>query len=342
MSKEYNSKPVVVITGASAGVGRATAQAFGRLGASIGLLARGQAGLEGAKADVENDGGRALIVKADVSDAEEVEQAAATVEDEFGPIDIWVNNAMVSVFARAEEITPEEYKRVMDVNFLGYVNGTLAALKRMRKRNRGTIVQVGSALAYRGIPLQAAYCASKHAVEGFTDSLRAEILHDKLNIHVTQVHLPAVNTPQFGWVRNKLGHHGQPVPPIFQPEVVADAIVWAAHNKRREVFAGFPAAQAIVGNKLFPNIGDWYLAKNGYDAQKADQPYDESQPDNLYHPLDDEEDHGAHGAFGDNARDDSWYIPIVKNRNPLALIGSMITGAVAMFGTNQRKEKTSG
>lgn len=337
---ETHTNPVVAITGASAGVGRATAVAFARQGASIALLARGEAGLHGARVDVERHGSRALIIPTDVSDPETVEAAAVRVEAELGPIDIWVNNAMVSVFARAEDITPDEYRRVTEVNYLGYVYGTLAALKRMRQRNRGTIVQVGSALAYRGIPLQAAYCASKHAVEGFTDSLRAEILHDGLDIHLTQVHLPAVNTPQFGWVRNKLGYHGQPVPPIFQPEVAADAIVWAAFNRRREVFAGFPAARAIVGNKLFPGVGDRFLAHNGYDSQTTDEPYGADEPDNLWQPLDQEQDYGARGIFGDKAKDDSWYLPLAKNRNALA--AAIVLGAFgALFGIGQVKEEAS-
>jgi len=336
---------VVVITGASAGVGRASAIAFARKGASVALIARGEAGLNGAKQDVEDAGGRAIVIKTDVSDPEQVEAAAAEVEEKLGPITIWVNNAMVSVFARAEDITPDEYRRVTEVNYLGYVYGTLSALKWMRPRNRGTIVQVGSALAYRGIPLQAAYCASKHAVEGFTDSLRAEIIHDGLDIHVTQVHLPAVNTPQFGWVRNKLGYHGQPVPPIFEPEVVAEAIVWAAHNRRREVFAGFPAAKAIIGNKLFPNIGDHFLANNGYDAQKTNEPYSADEPDNLYHPLDDKEDRGAHGAFSNKAKSESWYMPIAKNRNLIAAAATLVGGAslTAIFdGSDQTEGKHNG
>jgi NAD(P)-dependent dehydrogenase (short-subunit alcohol dehydrogenase family) len=332
---------VVVITGASAGVGRATARAFARQGASIGLLARGQAGLEGAKRDVEQAGGRAVIVKTDVSDAEQVESAATQVENALGPIDIWVNNAMVSVFAPADEITPDEYRRVMDVIFHGYVHGTLTALRRMRPRNRGTIIQVGSALAYRGIPLQAPYCAAKHAIQGFTDSLRAELLHDKVNIHVTHVHLPAVNTPQFGWVRNRLGYHGQPVPPIFQPELAADAIAWAADNNRREVYVGFSAAKAIMGDKIFPAIGDRYLAQSGYEAQMTDQPYSVEEPDNLFTPLDDETDHGARGAFSDKARNSSWYMPLVKNRNVLTVAATALLSSLALLvGTNQVKENT--
>jgi len=341
--QETQKPPVVVITGASAGVGRATARVFAERGASIALLARGEAGLQGAKQDVEQRGGRALVIKADVSDPAAVERAATQIEAELGPIDIWINNAMVSVFARAQDITPDEYRRVMDVNFHGYVYGTLSALKRMRLRNHGVIVQVGSALAYRGIPLQAAYCASKHAIEGFTDSLRAELIHDNLDIHLTMVHLPAVNTPQFGWVRNKLGVHGRPVPPIFEPDVAAQAIVWAAFNRRREVFAGFPAAKAIVGNKLFPNIGDRYLGHNGYEAQKTDIPYSLDQPDNLWQPLDDDEDHGARGRFGENARQASWYLSVAKNRNLLAAAFAAVLGSVgALFGMKRARSELDG
>lgn len=341
--KDRHYHPVVVITGASAGVGRATARAFGQMGASVGLLARGEAGLLAAKEEVEQAGGQALAIQTDVSNDVEVENAAERIEDELGPIAIWVNNAMVSVFARAEDITPEEYRRVTDVNYLGYVFGTLAAVRRMRKRNSGTIVQVGSALAYRGIPLQAAYCATKHAIEGFTDSLRAELIHDGLNIHLTQVHLPAVNTPQFGWVRNKLGYQARPVPPIFEPQVMADAIVWAAFNRRREVFAGFPAAKAIVGNKLFPNIGDHFLARNGYDAQKTDTPTRDDQLDNLWTPLDNTMDHGARGTFSENAHSESWYVPLVKNRNAIFMGLSVFLASIgAVLGLAQAKAGSDG
>ena len=262
MSTKKNSKPeVVMITGASAGIGRATAQAFAKRGAHIGLLARGREGLEGAKREVEKLGGRGLVLVADVADDKAVEAAAEKLESEFGPIDIWINDAMASVFSPIMEMTPEEFRRVTDVTYLGYVWGTMAALRRMRPRNRGVIVQVGSALAYRGIPLQSAYCAAKHAIQGFTDSLRCELIHDKKDIHVCIVEMPAVNTPQFGWVKNKLPNKAQPVPPIFQPEVAADAIVFAATHKRREIYVGFPTVEAIIGNKIAPGILDHYLAE---------------------------------------------------------------------------------
>src|ERR1044072_2691490 len=243
------AKPeVVIITGASAGVGRATARAFAREGAYIGLLARGRDGLEGARRDVEELGGRALALPTDVSDAEAVERAAEAVEQGFGPIDVWVNNAMVSVFSPVKEMRPEEYRRVTEVTYLGYVYGTLAALKRMLPRDRGVILQVGSALAYRGIPLQSAYCASKHAIQGFVDSLRSELIHDGSRVRVTMVQLPAMNTPQFEGVRSRLPRKPQPVPPIYQPEIGAEAILFAARNDRRAVYGGYPTGAGRVGN----------------------------------------------------------------------------------------------
>ena len=255
---------VVVVTGASAGLGRAIAQAFARTeNARIGLIARGKDGLEGAKRDVEALGGIGLILQADVSDASAVESAAQRVEDELGPIDVWVNDAMTSVFSPIKEMTAAEFKRVSEVNYLGFVNGTLAALKRMLPRDHGHIIQVGSALAYRGIPLQAAYCASKHAIQGFMDSLRCELLHDKSRVRVTMVQMPAMNTPQFGWVKSRLRNKAQPVPPIFQPEVAAKAVVYASRHQRREIYVGMPSMKAIIGNKLFPGLLDHHLAQKG-------------------------------------------------------------------------------
>src|SRR5436305_12863403 len=236
-------REVVVITGASAGIGRATARAFGKRGAKVGLIARGRDGLEAAKREIEELGGEAIVLPLDVADENAIEQAAAEVERTFGPIDIWINNAMLSVFSPIMEMTPSDYRRVTEVTYLGYVWGTLAALRRMQPRDRGTIVQVGSALAYRGIPLQSAYCAAKHAIQGFHDSLRTELLHQHSNVHVTMVQLPAVNTPQFDWVLSRLPRRPQPVPPIFQPEVIADAIVWAAYSGRREINVGWPASK---------------------------------------------------------------------------------------------------
>jgi NAD(P)-dependent dehydrogenase (short-subunit alcohol dehydrogenase family) len=305
---DQNGTPeVVVITGASAGVGRATAVAFAKRGARVGLLARGREGLEGARAEVESAGGKALVVPTDVSDAEAVEAAAQRIEQDLGPIDVWVNNAMISVFSPVKEMTAEEFRRVTEVTYLGTVYGTLAALKRMLPRNRGSIVQVGSALAYRAIPLQAAYCGSKHAIQGFTESLRSELLHDRSDIQLTMVQMPALNTPQFGWVRSRLPREPQPVPPIFQPEVAAEAIYWAAHHGRDELWVGWPAVKAIVGNRIIPRALDRYLARTGYDSQQTDEPADlENRRDNVFEALDDSEDYGTHGSFDDRSLDKSY------------------------------------
>src|SRR5438046_2723919 len=259
---------VIVITGASAGVGRAAARKFARHGARIGLLARGVDGLKAAQREVQKLGSEASIIPTDVANAEQVEAAAEKVETELGPIDIWVNNAMTSVFSPIKQMTPEEFRRVTEVTYLGYVYGTLAALKRMLPRDRGVIVQVGSALAYRGIPLQSAYCAAKHAVQGFCDSLRCELLHDNSGVRLTMVQLPALNTPQFGWVKSRLPRKAQPVPPIFQPEVAAEAIYFAAHNPRREFYVGAPSVEVIVANKIAPGLLDRYLASTGSDSEQ--------------------------------------------------------------------------
>ena len=318
---------VVVVTGASAGLGRAIAHAFARECARVGLLARGRAGLEGAKREVEQLGGEAVIVPTDVADAAAVEAAAAQVEEKFGPIDIWVNNAMCSVFSPVKEMQPDEYKRVTEVTYLGFVYGSLAALKRMLPRDRGTIVQVGSALAYRGIPLQSAYCAAKHAIQGFCDSLRCELLHDKSNVRVVMVQMPAMNTPQFDWVKSRLPRKAQPVPPIFQPEVAADAVVYAAHSNRREVYVGGPTVEAIVGNKIAPAFADWYLSRNCFDAQQTDEPENAGRPNNLYEPVDNERDHGTHGRFDSRSSDFSLQVWANKNRNWLTLGGFALIAA---------------
>jgi NAD(P)-dependent dehydrogenase (short-subunit alcohol dehydrogenase family) len=328
-----SQRQVVMITGASAGVGRATAIAFAKRGARIGLLARGRAGLEAARRDVLAAGGEALICIADVSNAEQVEAAAAALEREFGPIDVWVNNAMNSVFSPIIEMTPEDYKRVTEVTYLGFVYGSLSALRRMRPRNRGVIVQVGSALAYRGIPLQSAYCAAKHAIEGFCDSLRTELLHERSRIRVTMVQLPAINTPQFNWVKSRLRGRAQPVPPIFQPEVAADAILWAADHHRAEIYLGWPTVKAIVANKILPQRVDKYLATHGYDSQQANEPESENRPHNLYTPLDDAEDAGAHGRFDDQARDFSWQFLFSRYRTPIALAALTLAGVALARGS---------
>jgi NAD(P)-dependent dehydrogenase (short-subunit alcohol dehydrogenase family) len=315
---------VVVVTGASAGLGRAIVRAFARQGAHIGLLARGRDGLEGARRDVEDLGGKALVIPADVADAEVIERAAEAIEQEFGPIDIWINNAMVSVFSPVIKMTPEEYKRVTEVTYLGVVYGTLAALKRMLPRNRGVIVQVGSALAYRGIPLQSAYCAAKHAIQGFCDSLRSELIHDKSNVRVTMVQLPAMNTPQFSWVKSRLPRKPQPVPPIYQPEIGAEAVLFAAHNDRREMYVGYPTVEAIIGDKIAPGFADWYLARNGYDAQQTSENVESDRRDNLWEPV--PGDHGAHGTFGDRAAGSSPQLWATKNRNWLTIAGAGVAG----------------
>lgn len=294
----------VVITGASAGLGRATAREFGRHGARVGLLARGIDGLQAAKREIEKLGGKALAIPTDVSEAGAVEAAASAVEEEFGPIDIWVNNAMTSVFSPVKEMLPEEFKRVTDVTYLGVVYGTLAALKRMLPWNSGTIVQVGSALAYRSIPLQSAYCAAKHAIAGFTTSLRCELLHDSSKVRITMVQMPALNTPQFRWVKSRLKKKARPVPPIFQPEVGARAIYYAAHHDRREIYVGWPTVEAIISNKIAPGLLDRYLGRTGYASQQTSEPEDPGRPDNLWKPL--AGDHGAHGVFDCQAKSNSY------------------------------------
>jgi short-subunit dehydrogenase len=306
-------KEIVVVTGASAGVGRATVRRFAQAGADVALIARGEAGLEAARAEVEAAGGRALALSLDIADAAAVEKAAARVEEELGPIDIWVNDAMTTVFAEATEITADEFRRVTEVDYLGFVWGTQAALKRMLPRDRGSIVQVGSALAYRGIPLQSAYCGAKHAILGFTASLRAELMHKKSSVRVCMVQMPALNTPQFDWCDNKMERRSQPVPPIYQPEVAADAIYWAAHHRRREVYVGASTAVVIAGNKLLPSLGDWYLGKTGY----ASQQYDGSpsrERSNLWEPVDDTRDFGAHGSFTARAHGRSLELWAAKHK----------------------------
>jgi NAD(P)-dependent dehydrogenase (short-subunit alcohol dehydrogenase family) len=320
-------REVAVATGASAGLGRAIAREFGRRRASVGLIARGKDGLQGARREIETMGGRGLVLQADVADAEAVEVAAARVEQEFGPIDVWVNNAMASVFSPVREMKPEEYKRVTEVTYLGVVYGTLAALNRMLPRDRGTIVQVGSALAYRSIPLQSAYCAAKHAITGFTDSLRCELIHDQSRIGITMVHMPALNTPQFGWVKSRIKHKARPVPPIFEPEVGAKAVYWAAHHRRREIYVGAPTVEAIVGNKIAPGLLDHYLGRTGYDSQQTQEREDSDRPDNLWKPV--PGDHGAHGSF--EAHGYSYELWADLNRSWLLAAAGIISGALYYF-----------
>ena len=313
------AREVVVITGSSAGVGRATAQRFARQGAAVALLARGPDGLAGAVADIQAAGGVALAIPVDVSDSAQVEAAAERIEKELGPIDIWINCAMVTIFSPFHQLTPDEYRRSTEVTYLGTVYGTMAALKRMRSRNRGTIVQVGSALAYRAIPLQSVYCGAKFAIRGFTDSVRTELIHDKSAIHITMVQLAAFNTPQFDWARVKMKHQPQPIPPIFQPEIAAEAIEWSAHHRRRELWVAFPALKTIVGTTLFPSLADRMAAKQAWSGQfdKKAPPPAAAHSDNLYEPV--AGDHGAHGRFDQQARTSSWELWMAIHRRTVGI-----------------------
>ncbi|PVG81476.1 short-chain dehydrogenase [Nocardioides gansuensis] len=308
--------PTVVVTGASAGVGRAVVRAFAERGADVALLARGRDGLESAAKEVEALGRRALVIPLDVADADAVEAAAATTETHLGLIDVWVNNAMVSVFSPVQDLTAAEARRVTEVTYLGYVHGTLSALRRMRPRDHGTIVQVGSALAHRAIPLQAAYCGAKHAVEGFTESLRCELLHDHSRVRVTMVQLPALNTPQFSWVRTRLPGHPQPVPPIYQPEVAAEAVLWAAEHAPKELSVGRSTVLALTANRISAGLIDHYLARTGYDSQQLAEPVDPERRDNLWNPS--VGDPGAHGRFDDRALSSSWQFTARKAAGVLA------------------------
>lgn len=327
---------VVVVTGASAGVGRAIVREFAKHGASIGLLARNRDGLEGARREVEEAGCRAVAIPTDMSDPKQVEDAADTVTKKLGPIDVWVNDAMVSVISPAVEMTPEDYQRVTNVSYLGYVYGTLAAVRRMKERNKGKIIQVGSALAYRSIPLQSAYCGAKHAIQGFTDSLRSELIHDGSNIDITTLQLPAVNTPQFTWIKSRMPHHPQPVPPIYQPEVIARAAYWAAHHRRRELWIGFSAVKAIIGQKLMPGFADHYLAWMGYHSQQTDQPIDPNRPNNLYEPL--SGDFGAHGEFDGRSRPFSLQSWLNMHRNWMSLVGLGAVAGYVWYAKTQSKQ----
>jgi len=315
---------VVVITGASAGVGRATAHAFARRGARLGLLARGEEGLDAARREVESLGGSAIAIPTDVADPAQVEAAAERVEAELGPIDVWVNDAMATVFARFLEIEADEFQRATEVTYLGAVHGTKAALRRMVPRDRGTIVQVGSALSYRAIPLQSAYCGAKFAMRGFTDSVRTELLHDGSRVWITMVQLPAVNTPQFSWCRSKVRNHPQPVPPIYQPEVPAEAVYWAAHHRRRELDVGFSSIKAIVGTKVAPRFADWYLARTGFRSQQIpDAPIGERQG-NLFDPVPAEA--ATHGIFDARSRSRSPQLWASTHR---PLLGAALAGAAS-------------
>ena len=329
-----NTPEVVVITGASAGIGRATARRFAQDGAHLGLVARGETGLEAARREVESLGGRAIVIRADVADASAVEQAADQVEREFGPLDVWINNAMISEYAPVWEMTPDEARHIVEVTLLGQVYGTLAALRRMRPRDHGVIVHVGSALAHRSIPLQSAYCAAKHGVYGFVESLRTELLHEDSRVRVPFVALPGVNTPQFEWTRNKTGREVQPVGAIYQPEVAADAIHFAAHHDRKEILVGWPTVQAKLGEQLDASLLDHQLARSAWKGalQGPERP---GHPDNFWDPV--EHDYGAHGRFDSRARRFSSQLWFDEHRGWSALgMAAILTAGVAIWRHRSR------
>jgi short-subunit dehydrogenase len=315
---------VVVVTGGSAGVGRATVEAFARAGWDVGIIARGQERLDAAGMAVRRLGQQACTIVADVADADSVERAADEIENALGPIDVWVNNAMATVFSPVSRLTAAEFMRGTQVTYLGQVHGTMAALRRMRSRDRGTIVNVGSALSYRAIPLQSVYCGAKYAVRGFTDSLRSEIMHDGLKVHLTMVHLPAMNTPQFDWALNKMRRRPQPVPPIFAPEVAARAILFAATHRRREIWVGFPTVRAIIANKIAPGLIDRYLAKSGYSGQLTDEIKPPDAPQNLFEPA--IGDWNAHGRFTDRERLASYELWTSRHRGIVAMMTLLAGG----------------
>jgi NADP-dependent 3-hydroxy acid dehydrogenase YdfG len=328
---------VIVLTGASGGVGRATARALAAEGASLALIARDPEQLEATAAEVRAHGGRALVLKVDVADAEAVDAAATRAESELGPIDVWINDAMASVFGFVRDVSADEFRRVTETTYLGFVNGTLAALHRMLPRDRGTIVQVGSALAYRGIPLQSAYCAAKHAVKGFTESLRTELLHDGSGVRVTMVHLPGLNTTQFGWVRTKLPRTPRPVAPVYQPEVAARAIAWASHHpERRELWVGGSTVATIIGTKVLPGVGDRYLARSGVEGQQTGERASEERlsADYLFAPV--AGDRGSHGPFDDEAKARSPQLWMTRHRRALWTGAAGLAAAAALGATARR------
>jgi short-subunit dehydrogenase len=325
--KRIGRNTVVVVTGASGGVGRATARLLGQRGAKVVLLARGRDGLEGAKREVESFGGRALAVPTDVSQFEQMQAAADAAEREFGPIDLWINNAMVSMYSPFMKMLPEEFKHIVEVTFLGNVYGTQCALQRMIPRDRGVIIQVGSALAFRSIPLQSAYCASKHAIQGFTESIRSELIHQKSNVRVSVVNMPALNTTQFVWTKNKMPHKARPTGTIFQPEVAAEAILFAAEHNRREIMVGYTTVEATLGEKVIPGLLDHYLAKAAWEGSMLPEPVDPNQPDNFWEPL--SGDHGSHGPFDRKSRGFSVQFWATKNRGKL--LGGLLIAGVGLW-----------
>ncbi len=330
-----NAGKVVVVTGGSAGLGRAVARRFAGGGYSVAVLARGEERLEDTRLELERRGIPCLALQVDVADSRAVEEAAGRVERELGPISVWVNCAMTSVFSPFKEMSAEEFNRVIQVTLMGYVHGTMAALKRMLPRDSGTIVQVGSALAYRGIPLQSAYCAAKHGIQGLQDSLRAELLHEGSKVHITMVQMPAMNTPHFSWVKTRLPNEAQPVPPIYQPEVAAEGVWYAAHARRREIWVGKSTALAIMGNKLLPWLGDRYLARTGYKSQQTDEPKEPGKPDNLWEPVPGHQ--AAHGSFDERSSERSWQLWLTRNRRLAAGIPLLAIGAGVLIARGVRR-----
>jgi NAD(P)-dependent dehydrogenase (short-subunit alcohol dehydrogenase family) len=342
-----DKRETVVITGGTAGIGRATAREFARHGCNVAVLARGKDGLEATRREIEDLGGSALAIPTDVADWKAVEAAADQVERELGPIDVWVNNAFAGIFSRFMDVTPEEYERVTAVTYLGQVNGTRAALKRMLPRDHGKIVLVGSALAYRGIPLQSAYCGAKHAIQGFIDSVRCELLHDQTNVTITMVQMPGVNTPQFDWIRAKLPGQPRPVGKVYQPEVAARAIYAAAHDTRKEMLVGLPTVEAVWGNKVASSLLDDYLAETGFKSQQRPERVQPDRKDNLFEPV--AGDHGAHGSFDDEAVDSSAELWGTEHKMQLGLAAlgvAAVAGAGFMFASRSgnngsRKARTN-
>lgn len=333
----YRKLEVVVITGATAGVGRATARAFAKRGAHIGLIARDAERLEATRSEVDALGGKALALSVDVADAAAVERAAEQVESQLGEIDVWINAAMTTILAPLDEIAPDEFRRVTEVTYLGNVYGTIAALKRMLPRDRGTIIQVSSALAFHSVPLQSPYCGAKHAINGYTDSLRAELLHRNSRVRVTTVDMPGLNTPQFDWALNRMPKRPRPVAPVYQPEVAADAIVWAAHHRRRRLYVGLSSLLMIWADKFAPGLLDLYMAKSAVGGQQTGEPADPDQPDNLWQPAPGEQ--GARGRFSNEAHAHSIQLWATTHRGCLAALGAALAAGAVCATTRRGRRK---